>query len=275
MKIAIVGLGLIGGSLARSFKENTSHEIIGLDISGEVLTFAQSVGAIDKIGAPGDLAAADVTYICLYPNAVVDFVRQNKTRFKPGSVVTDTAGVKSCICDALYQEALPFTFLGGHPMAGREVGGFENSMPNLFDGASYIFTPKEAGESEALALLKRLARELRFGKTVVTTPEQHDKVIAFTSQIAHVLACSYVLSPRSREHAGFSAGSFRDVSRVAKINEELWSQLFLDNKKALIAEIDTLQNNLSAMRALIAADDYDGLKAMLRQGREIKEALDK
>lgn len=274
MKIAIVGLGLIGGSLARALKENTDHYVIGLDLNSEVLSFAHSVGAVDRIGAEKDLKEADVTFICLYPNAVVDFVHRNLTCFKQGSVVTDTAGVKSCICDILYHEELPFTFIGGHPMAGREVSGFENSMPDLFHGASYIFTP-QSKDLPGLALLEQLAGALRFGRTVLTTPEQHDRMIAYTSQIAHVMACAYVLSPCSREHDGYSAGSFRDVSRVAKINEELWTQLFIDNKKALLAEMDILLGNLTEMKVQLEQDHYDGLKAMLRQGREIKEALDK
>lgn len=273
MKIAIVGLGLIGGSLARAIKEKTSHTVIGLDLNREVVSFAHSVGAIDVQGQETDLGEADLTFLCLYPNAVVDFVHRNRERFRPGSLVTDTAGVKSCICDVLYQETLPFTFIGGHPMAGREVGGFENSIPDLFDGASYIFTPFDPQEPR-LVELQNLAKELRFGRTVVTTAKQHDRIIAYTSQIAHVLACAYVLSPCSMEHAGFSAGSFRDVSRVAKINEVLWTQLFLDNKEALTAEIDTLVHNLSDIKEKIVQDDAAGLQELLRQGREIKEALE-
>lgn len=274
MNIAIVGLGLIGGSLAKCVKENTAHTVIGMDVSREVLSFAQSVGAIDKIGTAADLGQADVTFLCLYPDAVIPYVLENRLHFKTNAIVTDTAGVKSKICGALYQERLPFTFIGGHPMAGREVGGFENSIPDLFEGASYILTPEKT-EMPALKRLQALIMELRFGKTVCTTPEQHDQIIAYTSQIAHVMACAYVLSPRSREHMGFSAGSFRDVSRVAKINESLWTQLFLDNKGALLAEIDTLQGNLEDIKQLIVQNDEIGLKAKLRQGREIKEALDK
>ncbi len=273
-KIAIVGLGLIGGSLARAIKENTAHTVIGLDISEEVRTFAHSVGAIDKIGCPADLGEADITFLCLYPSAVVDFVLTNRGYFKQISIVTDTAGVKSCICNRLDAEPLPFTFIGGHPMAGREVGGFENSMPDLFHGASYIFTPKAGCEAQ-LNVLENLARQLHFGKTVITTPQEHDQMIAFTSQIAHVLACAYVLSPRAKSHDGFSAGSFRDVSRVAKINETLWTELFLENRDALLQEIDTLCENLGTMRGYLAAGDEAALKAMLRRGREIKEALDK
>lgn len=274
MKIAIIGLGLIGGSLAKTIKKNTKHYVIGIDINNDVLTFAHSVNAIDQIGDDSSLKDADVTIICLYPNAVTDFVLKNRNNFKKGSIVTDAAGVKQCICTVLDKENFDFTFIGGHPMAGREVCGFENSLDDMFDGASYIFTPKTESD-EKLKILTALAKEMKFEKIVMTTPKQHDQMIAYTSQIAHVLACAYVISPRSKEHSGFSAGSFRDVSRVAKINEELWTQLFLDNKDTLCPEIDTLIDNLEKLRGFIASDDYNGLKTMLKDGRLIKEELDR
>lgn len=274
MKIAIVGLGLIGGSLAKTIKKNTNHEVIGLDINREVLVFSKSVGAIDEIGDTSSLAKADVTIICLYPDKVVPFVLENRTKFKPDSIVTDTAGIKSHICWTLEDEDLDFTFIGGHPMAGREVSGFENSLDDMFNNASYIFTPLNAA-GDQVETLKRLAMEMKFGSTVITTPERHDEIIAYTSQIAHVLACAYVLSPRSREHAGFSAGSFMDVSRVAKINEELWTQLFIDNKETLCEEIDTLLGNLQEIKDCIENGRADKLKAILKKGREIKEELDR
>lgn len=273
MNIAIVGLGLIGGSLAKAVKKNTEHNVIGIDIKEEVLSFAKSVGAIDEKGNIDDLKKADVVIICLYPDLVANFVLENKGKFKKGAIVTDAAGIKSKICAELYNHDFDFTFVGGHPMAGREVTGFENSLDDLFDGASYIFTPKK--EDDALAVLKQLAEEIGFAKCVVTTPEHHDEVIAYTSQIAHVLACAYVLSPRSRQHHGFSAGSFRDVSRVAKINETLWSQLFIDNSPALCSEIDTLVKNLEQIKEYIEKSDAEKLSEILRHGRIIKEEIDK
>lgn len=274
MKIAVVGLGLIGGSLAKAIKQNTTHTVIGLDKSTQVLAFAQSVNAIDTIGTVESLGEADITFVCLYPSAVVEFIVANRNRFKKKSIVTDTAGVKSCICDVLYQEELPFAFIGGHPMAGREVSGFENSLPDLFKDANYLLTPK-AGQEESVKQLESLILSLGFRGKVCTSPQEHDAMIAYTSQTPHVLACAYVQSPKVVAHATFGAGSFRDVSRVAKINEELWAQLFLDNKKALVSEIDTLLANLTHMKTLIKTNQYEELKATLRHGREIKEALDK
>lgn len=274
MKIAIVGLGLIGGSLAKAIKKNTSHYVIGIDINSDVLSFAHSVNSIDEIGNVSSLKEADITIICLYPNAVVQYVVENRENFKKNSIVTDAAGVKEYICNSLSKENFDFTFIGGHPMAGREVCGFENSLDDMFTGASYIFTPNGAPE-EKVKILCDLATELKFGKSVISTPKQHDEMIAYTSQIAHVLACAYVISPHAKEHSGFSAGSFRDVSRVAKINEELWTQLFLDNGKTLCTEIDALIKNLEKLRGFIAENNYDELKEMLKEGRLIKEELDK
>lgn len=273
MKIAIVGLGLIGGSLAKTIKKRTSHQVMGIDRDPAVLEQALKSGAIDCAGSPQELFWAELTFLCLYPKETVAFLKENKALFAAGSIVTDTAGVKTYIYEGLNGMELPFTFLGGHPMAGKEVGGFANASDDLFDGASYIFTPQDA-PSGAVETMRQLAGELGFRQSVLTTPKKHDSIIAYTSQIAHVLACAYVLSPRSREHFGFSAGSFRDVSRVAKINEELWTQLFLDNRTMLVRELDTLIDNLMLMRGAIEDNDKESLQIMLRRGREIKEELD-
>ncbi|MCC8023293.1 MAG: prephenate dehydrogenase [Clostridiales bacterium] len=275
MNIAIVGLGLIGGSLAKTIKKHTEHVVIGLDQNREVLTFAHSVGAVDVMGDADALGDADVTILCIYPEQMVPYVLEHREDFRPGSIVTDTAGVKQGICAALEAEALPFTFIGGHPMAGREVTGFENALEDMFEGASFLFTPRQGEDPDKVQVLVDLAKEMKFQQSIVTTPRRHDEMIAYTSQIAHVLACAYVLSPRAKEHKGFSAGSFRDVSRVAKINEELWTQLFLENGELLVEEIDSLQKNLAQMRRLIQERDEPGLKAVLRRGREVKEELDR
>ena len=217
---------------------------------------------------------SDITIVCLYPEQIASFVMANKSNFKENSIVIDTAGTKVKICEMLQNEALgSVTFIGAHPMAGREVSGFDNALDDLFDNASFIFTPYE--QSEALETLKKFAIDIGFAQYIVTTPEKHDKMIAYTSQIAHVLACSYVLSPNSRDHAGFSAGSFRDVSRVAKINETLWTQLFLDNKEMLCEEIDHLIGNLRKIQSFIQDDDSEQLKSILKEGRLIKEAIDR
>ena len=233
MKIAVVGLGLIGGSLAKTIKKHTQHTVIGIDKDKNVLDKALSLNSIDFAGDEENLKEADLTIISLYPDIIPKFIEKNKDNFKDGSVIIDTAGTKKNLCERVSEiELSNAVFVGAHPMAGKEVSGFDNSSDNLFDNASFIFTPIE--ENEKLnSFLKDFALSIGFKKTVFTTPENHDKIIAFTSQIAHVLACAYVLSPTSLNHFGFSAGSFKDVSRVAKINEELWSQLFVENSEAL------------------------------------------
>lgn len=273
MIISIVGLGLIGGSLAKAIKKNTNYHVIGFDINEAVQRSALSQGVVDEIGDEESLKKTDITIISLYPEQVASFVIGNRGSFKKNSIVIDTAGTKMKICSMLKNADLgSVTFVGAHPMAGREVSGFENSLEDLFENASFIFTPYE--ESDALETLKKFSRDIGFAQYIVTTPEKHDKMIAYTSQIAHVLACSYVLSPNSLEHSGFSAGSFRDISRVAKINEELWTQLFLENKELLCDEIEHLIDNLKKIEGFIQNDDKIQLKNILKEGRLIKEAID-
>lgn len=273
MKILIVGLGLIGASLAKTLQKNTPHYVMGWNRTASVMKKAYADGVIDAYGPLEQLAPeADVTIINIYPEGIVPFILEHKHLFKKGSIVTDSCGIKTKICRALEKEQLDFTFIGGHPMAGREVNGYDASLDNLFEKASYIFTPLGAHE-EQMQCLRSLADEMRFARSVVTTPEHHDAMIAYTSQIAHVLACSYILSPRAPEHAGYSAGSYRDVSRVAKINADMWTELFLDNGDNLTNEIDELVRNLSAFREAIAAGDGEKLHALLAKGNAIKEEI--
>lgn len=273
-KIVIVGLGLIGGSLAKAFQKHGGYRVAGLDSNPAVLKAALDCAAIDKIGGDEDIRTADILYLCLYPQAGIDFVLAHIGLIGSDCVVTDTCGIKSEICARLPQLAKErgFTFVGGHPMAGKEKNGFGASDADLFLGASYLFVPCGAPQ-EAVDQLKAVAVELGFGNTVVTTAEHHDQMIAFTSQTPHVLACAYVMSPRCPEHNGFSAGSYRDVSRVANINEQLWSELFIDNQHALVGELDTLIANITRIKDAVAKSDTEALRALLRKGRMIKERL--
>lgn len=273
-KIVIVGLGLIGGSLAKAFRKYTDCSIAGIDSNPEVLKAALNCGAIDKIGSDDDIRTADLLYLCLYPQADIDFVESHIDLIGPNCVVTDTCGIKSEICTHLPQMAKEhgFIFVGGHPMAGKEKNGFSASDEDLFLGASYIIVPCGAPQT-AVDLLIKVSSALGFGGTVTTTPEHHDKMIAFTSQLPHVLACAYVMSPRCLEHNGFSAGSYRDVSRVANINEQLWSELFIDNQEALVGELNNLIANITAIKDTVVQGDSEALRALLRKGRQVKERL--
>lgn len=273
-KIVIVGLGLIGGSLAKAFQKYTDAAVYGMDADTDVLRQALECGVIQAAATVKDLQDADLLYLCLYPQADIDFIEENGSAISSSCVVTDTCGIKNQICAKLpaLAKQFGFSFVGGHPMAGRERNGFTASDADLFLGASYLIVPCGAPQ-HAVELVQATAMALGCSGTIVTTPEHHDAMIAFTSQLPHVLACAYVLSPRCPEHKGYSAGSYRDVSRVARINEALWTELFLDNADALTAELDTLIENLSVLRSHIAHRDAAQLNQILKKGREIKERL--
>jgi prephenate dehydrogenase len=272
LKIVIVGLGLIGGSMAKALKQNTSHQVLGMDQDEDALLDACSCGAIDGKAGRDDLKTADLVYLCVYPEGALAFAREYGPLLKAGSVLTDACGVKEELCAAM--AALPgqYTFVAGHPMAGKERSGFAASDPSIFVGASYILVDTGAPDW-AMVLVRERAEEMGFGRVVRTTPARHDQMIAFTSQLPHALACAYVMSPRCPEHQGFSAGSYRDVSRVANINDALWSRLFLDNQKALTQELDQLIANLSRLRDAVDRRDQEELRSLLRTAAQIKRQV--
>ena len=271
MKIVIVGLGLIGGSIAKALRLNTPHTLLGIDPQEESLLDAISSGALDGKAGPADLRDADVVYLCVYPETALAFAGEHGPKLKEGCVLTDTCGVKTAVCAGMERLAGTgkYAFVAGHPMAGKEKSGFAASDAGLFAGASYLIAPAGAPDW-AVDRVAGLAMDMGFGRVVYTTPQRHDRVIAFTSQVPHVLACSYVMSPRCREHQGFSAGSYRDVSRVADINAALWSRLFLDNREALIGELDELASHLGEFRQALADRDEPRLRALLEQAAAIK-----
>lgn len=274
MNILICGLGLIGASLAKTLKKNTNHTVLGWNRTESVTEKALRDGVIDKTGDIDSLMAeADITFVNFYPEAIVPFILEHKNSFKKDSVVTDSCGIKTKICRAMEKEKLDFYFIGAHPMAGREVGGYDNSLDNLYGNASFIVTPVDGTPRNKVDALVGLAESMGFARTVVTTPEHHDEMIAFTSQIAHVLACSYVLSPLAPSHAGYSAGSYRDVSRVARINADMWADLFIDNKEALVKEIDDLVSNLMQFKYNIVNEDSPALKDLMNRANKIKEEI--
>ncbi|QAT50860.1 prephenate dehydrogenase/arogenate dehydrogenase family protein [Caproiciproducens sp. NJN-50] len=272
--VVVAGLGLIGGSLAKAFRKYSDCTVTGIDSDPGVVAAALSCGAIRREAGLEDLESADLLFLCLYPQADIDFLLKHASSLRPGCVVTDVCGIKSFLSPRLSRIAAEhgLTYIGGHPMAGREKGGFANSDADLFLGASYLLVPCGAAR-DAVDTMTAVAVELGFGGTVVTTPEEHDREIAFTSQLPHALACAYVKSPQCPGHAGFSAGSYRDVSRVAAINEAMWAELFLDNREALTEELDTLIGNLREIRDAVDGHSEEALRSLLREGRLIKERL--
>lgn len=229
MNIAVVGLGLIGGSVCKALKANTFHHIMGMDTDKETVRKALEQGAIDEEIDEFRLGEANLTVVALYPVPTVEFVKKNADRFKKGSIVIDVGGVKGYVvngCTPILDEKGVY-FLGTHPMAGTENSGFDYSKADMFVKASYILTPTESTPQIAIDLVSTLGSCMGFGQVVIATPEQHDINIAFTSQLAHVVSNAYVKSPSLLRADGFSAGSFLDLTRVAKLNEEMWSSLFL------------------------------------------------
>lgn len=274
MKIIIVGLGVIGGSVAKALKQNTTHQVLGIDTNEDSLLDACSCGAIDGKASHEDLRSADMVYLCVYPDAALEFAEAHGPELKEGCVLTDTCGVKTAVCAGMdrLKGTGKYVFVAGHPMAGKERSGFGASDPSIFVGASYILVPRDAPEW-AVSLVEQQALSMGFGRIVRTDPRHHDQMIAFTSQVPHALACAYVTSPRCRDHHGFSAGSYRDVSRVANINDVLWSRLFLDNRDALTEELDELIGNLSAFREAVAAGDEGELRRLLKLAGDIKREV--
>lgn len=271
MKITVVGLGLIGGSMCKAIKKHTNHTVYGIDINRETVSMALSQNAIDA--ATDDIGLADITIVSLYPLTTIDFIKENASKFKKGSIVIDTCGIKNSIVKAVTPILAEndVTFIGVHPMAGREFSGFEYSLDNLFDEASFIITPDESVSQTKINLIEDFAYSIHFKKVVISTPEEHDQIIAFTSQLAHVVSNAYIKSPTNQKQLGFSAGSFQDLTRVAKLNEIMWTPLFMLNKEPLCFEINYIIDRLTEYRDAMQNDDYDRLTELLREGRILKE----
>lgn len=274
MNIAVVGLGIIGGSFCKALKKYTSHYVIGINRTESTAKKALEINAVDEIGKPENLSKADLIILAMYPQADVDFIKSYGKFISKGTLVTDASGIKRAICPMMKNLAKEygFIFVGSHPMAGKETNGFDVSDADLYNNASYIITPCGA-KQEYVDVLSSLAKSIGFSTIKITTPEEHDRMIAFTSQLPHVLACSYVMSPCCPNHNGFSAGSYRDVSRVANINSKLWSELFLENKEPLVQELDILIDNISDIINAIKNEDSDKLQALLEKGHMVKQAL--
>ena len=274
MNIAVIGLGIIGGSFCKAIKSHTHHHVIGFNRTLSTAQQALSDGAIDEIGDEAALGRADIIILCMYPRACVDYISQNGKYIKKGALVTDSSGIKRAVCPQLSALAREygFVFVGSHPMEGKEKNGYEVSDGALFEGASFIITPCGADE-KSVETLAQLAADIGFARITLSDPEEHDRMIAFTSQLPHILACAYVLSPCCPNHKGFSAGSYRDVSRVANINSKLWSELFLENRTPLVEELEVLTNNLSRIVDAVKQNDKKTLAALLEEGHRVKQAL--
>lgn len=276
MKVGVVGLGLIGGSMAKAVKKKTDHAVIGWDISQTIRYSALLMEAVDSFMEEGSPKDCDLVLIALYPQMTVDYIKEHAKEFKKGAVVVDCTGVKRVVCRQVQDVAKEngFDFVGAHPMAGVERSGFTYSSENMFNGATMIVTPYTGTDIGMMNALSMFFKKLGFARLQVATDEEHDQMIAYTSQLAHVVSSAYIKSELSPNFKGFSAGSFHDMTRVAKLNETMWTELFLDNKDFLAEEVDGLIERLQAYSCAIKAGDAEELKRLLKEGKERRLAVD-
>lgn len=278
MKIGIIGLGLIGGSLGRQIIKNTSHTVYGYDISEDAMLKAQMLNAYhERLDTEADVIDLDILIVALCPEATIKTIRELAPRMKKGGIIIDTCGTKRKVVAAMseLEDMYPDVgFVGVHPMAGREFSGISHSTATLFEHAYIILTPIRT-DLESEERVRAFFLETGCEGITVASAATHDKIIAYTSQLAHVVSSAYIRNPLSEAYLGFSAGSFRDMTRVAKLNSDMWTELFTENKDNLIACIDDLRNRLDEYRDALAEGDDVKLKAMLEEGTRMKEAAEK
>ena len=277
LTVGIVGLGLIGGSLAKSIKENTRHTVLGMDLDPSVVLKARLLEAIDDELSASGFKRCDILLIAIHPLATLEFMKTNADKFNPRGMVIDCCGIKREVCklgDELAKKC-GFTFIGGHPMAGKERSGFEHSAKTLFNRASMILVPPRGIGLDKIGAAKQFFLDIGFGSVKLTTPEEHDRMIAYTSHLAHVLSSAFVKSEAARNHRGFSAGSFRDMTRVATLHAGMWTELFMANRDNLAAEVDTLIRHLAEYRDALNNADRDRLYELLDAGAKLKAEIDK
>ena len=274
-KLVFVGLGLIGGSMAMAARGFEEYEVLGVDVSEPTLRFAAEHGVADRVTAdPSVIREADVTFLCLHPGGIVRFLAEHREDFRPGSLVADVCGIKTAILEAARCLPRSVDFIGCHPMAGKETSGVENADAALFRKAHFLLTPRPESTPEHLALLERLAAHIGFRDVVKTTPEEHDAIIAYTSQVMHILAVAVCDDPILFSCKGFEGGSFRDCTRVAALDVPLWTELFSGNAPALTRVIRTLEENLRSYREVLERGDARALSAKLAVSAARKRRMD-
>lgn len=272
MNILVVGMGLIGGSICKALKKYTYHTVTGCDRNKDIEMQALREAAVDKT-FDGSFEGYDVAVIALFPEAAEKFFAENAAKMDKKTLVTDVCGIKGEFSRRMKETAEEngLRYLGIHPMAGKEFGGYYNSTAELFVKANFIIAPFEDSSADDAKLLRELALEIGAGKIVETTPDNHDKMIAYTSQLAHIVSSAYVKSPELGLECGFSGGSFQDMTRIATMNEKMWTDLFMQNRENLIFELDILIENLKKYNEALKNSDSEKLSALIAEGRELKE----
>ena len=272
MKIGIIGLGLIGGSLGRAIVKKTSDQVYAFDISKKAMLDGKLLSAYHHELNKDNVCEMDMLFISLYPKSISGVLNEYCPLLKKGCVVADCCGNKRKVVkdmEVLSKTYPDLEFISTHPMAGREFSGVAHSTANLFDKASMIIVPVNAG-IKSIANFKAYALSIGFGSVVITTAKEHDRIIAFTSQLAHLVSSAYIKSDTATEFMGFSAGSFRDMTRVARLSSEMWAQLTLDNSDFLVGEIDSIINSLNQYKKALQDGDYEKMKSLLEEGNQRK-----
>ena len=274
MNIAVIGLGLIGGSFAKAFAE-AAHNVFVYDIDKATEKYACMTDNFTPL-TDDILKECDLTIVATYPETVIDYINEKKELFKKSSFVVDTAGIKRKVCESCFKisDEYGFIFIGGHPMAGTQFSGYKYSSAELFNDASMLICPKDGEDIYNIDKISKIMKEAGFGKVVTINPEEHDRLIAFTSQLAHIVSNAYIKSPTARDRKNCSAGSYKDMTRVAWLNENMWTDLFIQNKDMIINELDYLIKSLNEYKEAINNEDKDNLIKILRDGRIAKEEID-
>lgn len=275
MKVGILGLGLIGGSLARAYAK-AGHTVYACEKDDSMLSFAMLSGAVHGQLDEQSVGYCELILLAIYPGGSADWLETNAHLISNDALVLDCCGIKAEICQRCFPLAdkHSFTFVGGHPMAGSHNSGFKYSRSNLFQGAPMVLVPPRFDDMELLERVKEALSPCKFGSFSVTTAAEHDKMIAFTSQMPHIVSNAYIKSPTALNHKGFSAGSYKDLTRVAWLNPQMWAELFLENRENVLAELDFYIESLRAYRDAVADQDMDTLVALLDEGRKRKEQVD-
>ena len=275
MRVGILGLGLIGGSMARAYALE-GHTVLAAEQDEQMLSFAMLAGAVHEKLTCESIPSCDLILLAIYPSGSATWLEENASVISPKTLVMDLCGIKREICRRCFPlaEKYGFTFVGGHPMAGSQFSGFKYSRANLFEGQPMVLVPPRFDDMELLDRCKQALTPCKFGTFSATSAEAHDRMIAFTSQMPHILSNAFIKSPTARKHKGFSAGSYRDLTRVAWLNPAMWAELFLDNQDFTLQELDTYITSLKQYREAIANGDRDTLIALLEEGKRRKEEVD-
>ena len=277
-KILIVGLGLMGGSYAQALTKK-GYYVTAITKDQSSIDFALEKGIIERGAAriaPELITEADVIIFALYPHIFIEWIRENQKYFKPGTIITDVTGVKTSIVKTI-QDMLreDVEFIAAHPMAGREVYGVENSNDAIFMGANYVVTPSKQNTSDAIELCRDLGEILGFAKISELSPEKHDEIIAFVSQLTHCIAISLMTCQQMEHLEDYTGDSFRDLTRIARLNDEMWSELFLKNKDALLHQMTLFEGELNRMRCMLETNNTESLREMMRYSTQRRALFDK